>query len=81
MIQGKATVSPQDDKEDVAVVPLAIPITVGPGTIGALLVMGAGLETIPGKLPPLWLSSAPSSRSADSSSLPDASNACSVSRG
>lgn len=46
MIQGKATVSPQDAKEDVAVVPLAIPITVGPGTIGALLVMGAGLGTI-----------------------------------
>ena len=27
-------------------VPLAIPITVGPGTIGALLVMGAGLTTL-----------------------------------
>ena len=50
MIQGKATVSPQDAKEDVAVVPLAIPITVGPGTIGALLVMGAGLETLPEKM-------------------------------
>ena len=50
MIQGKATVSPQDSKEDVAVVPLAIPITVGPGTIGALLVMGAGLDTFPEKV-------------------------------
>lgn len=50
MIQGKATVSPQDSKEDVAVVPLAIPITVGPGTIGALLVMGAGLKTAPEKI-------------------------------
>lgn len=50
MLQGKATVSPQEAKEDVAVVPLAIPITVGPGTIGALLVMGAGLETIPEKV-------------------------------
>ncbi len=49
MIQGKATVSPLDSKEDVAVVPLAIPITVGPGTIGALLVMGAGLKTVPEK--------------------------------
>lgn len=28
------------------VVPLAIPITVGPGTIGALLVMGAGMDTV-----------------------------------
>jgi multiple antibiotic resistance protein len=50
MIQGKATVSPQEAKEDVAVVPLAIPITVGPGTIGALLVMGAGLKTVPDKI-------------------------------
>jgi len=50
MIQGKATVSPKDSKEDVAVVPLAIPITVGPGTIGALLVMGAGLKTVPEKI-------------------------------
>ena len=50
MIQGKATVSPQESTEDVAVVPLAIPITVGPGTIGALLVMGAGLKTIPEKI-------------------------------
>lgn len=50
MIQGKATVAPQDSKEDVAVVPLAIPITVGPGTIGALLVMGASLQTFPEKV-------------------------------
>ena len=50
MIQGKTTFSPQDSKEDVAVVPLAIPITVGPGTIGALLVMGAGLKTAPEKV-------------------------------
>jgi multiple antibiotic resistance protein len=28
------------------VVPLAIPITVGPGTIGALLVMGAGMKDV-----------------------------------
>ena len=50
MIQGKATVAPPDAREDVAVVPLAIPITVGPGTIGALLVMGAGLKTVPEKV-------------------------------
>lgn len=50
MIQGKATVSPHDNSEDVAVVPLAIPITVGPGTIGALLVMGAGLKSVPEKI-------------------------------
>jgi len=50
MIQGKTTVSSHEAKEDVAVVPLAIPITVGPGTIGALLVMGAGLETLTEKI-------------------------------
>lgn len=50
MIQGKATVSRQDPKEDVSVVPLAIPITVGPGTIGALLVMGADLDSLPEKV-------------------------------
>lgn len=31
--------------QDLAVVPLAIPITVGPGTIGILLVMGAGFKS------------------------------------
>lgn len=50
MIQGKTAVTQEDGKEDIAVVPLAIPITVGPGTIGALLVMGAGLKTTPEKL-------------------------------
>lgn len=33
------------DASDIAVVPLAIPYTVGPGTIGTLLVMGAGVES------------------------------------
>jgi multiple antibiotic resistance protein len=50
LIQGKTTVAAQDAKEDVAVVPLAIPVTVGPGTIGALLVMGAGLKSAPEKI-------------------------------
>ncbi|BCR03642.1 UPF0056 inner membrane protein [Desulfuromonas versatilis] len=50
MIQGKASVSPGDSEQEVAVVPLAIPITVGPGTIGALLVMGASLKTMPEKI-------------------------------
>lgn len=50
MIQGKEAVSPQAAKEDIAVVPLAIPITVGPGTIGALMVMGAGLDTVSEKI-------------------------------
>lgn len=50
MIQGKAAVAPQQSREDVAVVPLAIPITVGPGTIGALLVMGADLGSVTAKV-------------------------------
>lgn len=36
---------PVRDKEEIAVVPLAIPITVGPATTGALLVMGGELDT------------------------------------
>jgi len=50
LIQGKADVAQKDPGEEVAVVPLAIPITVGPGTIGALLVMGASLKTAPDKI-------------------------------
>ncbi len=34
---------PDEDDVDVAVVPLAIPITVGPATIGTLLILGAEL--------------------------------------
>ena len=35
-----------NDYDDVAVVPLAIPITVGPGTTAALIVMGANLSDL-----------------------------------
>lgn len=40
LVQGK-TVAQNNKEEDIAVVPLAIPVTVGPGTIGILLVMAA----------------------------------------
>lgn len=50
LIQGKTAVTAEDGSQEVAVVPLAIPITVGPGTIGALLVMGAGLHSVPEKM-------------------------------
>ena len=50
MTFGAASVSESSSKEDIAVVPLAIPITVGPGTIGALLVMGATHTTLSEKL-------------------------------
>lgn len=40
MVQGPSTHVETQADDSIAVVPLAIPITVGPGTIGALLVMG-----------------------------------------
>jgi multiple antibiotic resistance protein len=45
LIQGpKTDAIAKADMHSIAVVPLAIPITIGPGTIGALLVMSAGME-------------------------------------
>lgn len=41
MAQGKPTVQQENLDQDVTIVPLTIPLTVGPGTIGALLVMSA----------------------------------------
>jgi multiple antibiotic resistance protein len=46
LIQGKAAGTTGAIDGDVAVVPLAIPITVGPATTGTLLVMGAELEGV-----------------------------------
>ncbi|WP_426151093.1 MarC family protein [Pseudomonas sp. DC3000-4b1] len=40
MAQGKSAVQTDNVQQDVTIVPLTIPLTVGPGTIGALLVMG-----------------------------------------
>ena len=44
-VEDKKPLAVEDDSEarisDIAVVPLAIPVTVGPGTIAALLVIGA----------------------------------------
>ncbi|MCY1180292.1 hypothetical protein D9M73_207240 [compost metagenome] len=42
MAQGKSAVQTDNVQQDVTIVPLTIPLTVGPGTIGAMLVMGAG---------------------------------------
>ena len=39
MAQGKSAVQADNVNQDVTIVPLTIPLTVGPGTIGALLVM------------------------------------------
>ena len=43
-----ATGLPEEDRDDIAVVPLAIPVMIGPATIGAILVYGAELKTVPG---------------------------------
>ena len=45
LVSGKKQRPEPEDDADVAVVPLAIPITVGPATIGTLLVLGAELKT------------------------------------
>ncbi|MAA65496.1 MAG: hypothetical protein CL581_12040 [Alteromonadaceae bacterium] len=42
-----ATGLPEENRDDIAVVPLAIPIMIGPATIGAILVYGAELKTVP----------------------------------
>lgn len=45
LVSGKRQRPEPEDDADVAVVPLAIPITVGPATIGTLLILGAELGT------------------------------------
>ncbi len=42
-----ATGLPVEDRDDIAVVPLAIPVMIGPATIGAILVYGAELKSLP----------------------------------
>ena len=41
LVRAEAPLGRHDEGEDIAVVPLAIPVTIGPATTGALLVMGA----------------------------------------
>lgn len=41
-----ATGLPDDSRDDIAVVPLAIPVIIGPATIGAILVYGAELKQV-----------------------------------
>ena len=45
LVRGEDKASDEGENGDISVVPLAIPITIGPGTIGALLVMGAEIHT------------------------------------
>ncbi len=50
LVDGIDTGKIEKKYEDVSVVPLAIPITVGPATTGALLVMGYELKTVQDKI-------------------------------
>jgi multiple antibiotic resistance protein len=50
LVHGQAGNAAAPHDGDVAVVPLAIPIIVGPATIGTLLVMGAELDSFSAKL-------------------------------
>lgn len=45
MARGNSVYAAGEDQKDVAVVPMAVPVIVGPATIGVLLVMGADLLT------------------------------------
>lgn len=42
--------APEDDEGDISVVPLAMPVTIGPATIGTLLILGAELSGTTEKL-------------------------------
>ncbi|HOT46027.1 MAG TPA: MarC family protein [Spirochaetota bacterium] len=50
LVQGPKGEQQQKDTDDIAVVPLAIPVAVGPATTGALLVMGGELGDVTGKI-------------------------------
>lgn len=67
-------------QQDVTIVPLTIPLTVGPGTIGALLVMGVG-QGWEAKLISLVAIFLACLTSAPRSIFPTASNACLATRG
>lgn len=46
LVRGTRVEPTQDADGDISVVPLAIPITIGPATVGALLVIGAGVDSL-----------------------------------
>lgn len=46
LVQGRKSPSDENQEADIAVVPLAMPVIVGPATTGTLLVMGAGLSSV-----------------------------------
>jgi len=44
LVQGRKTSTDANEEADIAVVPLAMPVIVGPATTGTLLVLGAGMK-------------------------------------
>jgi len=50
LVQGATPAQKGEESGDISVVPLAIPVTVGPATTGVLLVMGAELTSVPSKV-------------------------------
>jgi len=50
LVHGKPAAAHPDSGGNFTVVPLAIPIIVGPATMGTLLVLGAELNTLPAKI-------------------------------
>ncbi len=50
LVRGRRADDGLDANQDIAVVPLAIPVTVGPATTGALLVMSGELDSVSARL-------------------------------
>lgn len=50
LVRGQKPYQVSEDEKDIAVVPLAIPLIVGPGTIGALFVLGAEIPDVQTRL-------------------------------
>lgn len=50
LVQGRKSPPDANQEADIAVVPLAMPVIVGPATTGTLLVMGAGLTNVTEKV-------------------------------
>lgn len=50
MVTGRSKTVPGQNEGDIAVVPLSIPFAIGPGTTGAMLVMGATAGTMSHKI-------------------------------
>ena len=50
MVSGNSQIKSADGGDDIAVVPLALPMTVGPGVIGVMLLFGAETATLVAKL-------------------------------